>query len=340
MLFLELNQKNIFVAAGVLKAGGLAAFPTETVYGLGCDAFNSTALARVFEVKRRPRFDPLIVHISRLETLQRLADFGLLSPVERERVRVLSQSLWPGPLTLILPKKDAVPPLATGGLATVAVRFPAHDAALALIRKSTGAIAAPSANLFGSLSPTLAAHVRTQLGEAVDVILDGGKCGIGVESTVLDIRGTPRILRHGGTPRDKIETLIGSVGASGAGPGDSHVKEESVESPGQTASHYAPGTSLFLHAEGRLSALEAEADAAYLFFSRASAEGFAAADGENVFFLSESGSVREAAARLFETLHTIDSLHFARIHAEKVPAEGLGPAINDRLSRAQSCLRR
>jgi L-threonylcarbamoyladenylate synthase len=294
----------------------------------------------VFEVKKRPRFDPLIIHIAQLGTLESLADFALLAPVERERLDILARHLWPGPLTLILPKKDAVPPLATGGLATAAVRFPAHDGALRLIRESTGAIAAPSANPFGYLSPTRADHVRSQLGDAVDIILDGGKCGIGVESTVLDIRGKPRIRRPGGTPQEAIEALIGEVGA-----GDG--LEEKIEAPGQLTSHYAPNTDLFLCDSHDVSRLPFEPDAAYLFFSRASFEGFACANDirsssivKNVFILSENGNIREAASRLFDTLHVIDSRDFGCVYAERAPNEGLGAAINDRLSRAQSDLRR
>ena len=180
MIYLELNEKNIMTAAGMIRAGKLAAFPTETVYGLGCDTFNTEALARVFEVKKRPHFDPLIVHIASLDTLERLVDFSRLSAEAEYRLYVLSRALWPGPLTLILPKLKSVPDLATAGLETLAVRFPAHDGALRLITESTGAIAAPSANPFGYLSPTRARHVREQLGNAVDVILDGGPANIGI----------------------------------------------------------------------------------------------------------------------------------------------------------------
>ena len=339
MVYLELNEKNIMTAAGMLRAGKLAAFPTETVYGLGCDTFNTEALARVFEVKKRPRFDPLIVHIASLDTLERLVDFSRLSAEAEYRLSVLGRALWPGPLTLILPKLKTVPDLATAGLETLAVRFPAHDGALRLIRESTGAIAAPSANPFGYLSPTRARHVREQLGDAVDVILDGGPSDIGLESTVLDISSAaPRILRPGGTPRLAIEAITGPLEA--ATP--SGVK---VSSPGQLKSHYAPSKDMYLHTEAEMRRLDLRADAAYLFFSRESLKTFAENNklkpglldgGRRFFVLSPSGSLTEAAARLFDTLHTIDALPVSLIHAERPPEGGLGDAINDRLSRAAS----
>jgi L-threonylcarbamoyladenylate synthase len=338
-MYLELNEKNILIAAELIRAGKLAAFPTETVYGLGCDAFNTEALARVFEVKKRPRFDPLIIHIASLDTLDRLVDFSRLGPEARHRLSVLSRALWPGPLTLVLPKLKTVPDLATGGLETAAVRFPAHDGALRLIAASTGAVAAPSANPFGYLSPTRAEHVREQLGGAVDIILDGGPASIGVESTVLDISGpSPRILRPGGTPRSAIEALTGPLAADGL-----RASGGGISSPGQLKSHYAPSKPLYLHTSAEMRRLDFPASAACLFFNQASLEAFAghnklgaAGAGGQFFVLSASGSLAEAAARLFDTLHTIDALPVSLIHAERAPETGLGAAINDRLTRAGS----
>jgi L-threonylcarbamoyladenylate synthase len=340
VVYLELNEENILKAAGMVRAGQLAAFPTETVYGLGCDAFNTYALARVFEVKKRPRFDPLIVHIASLDAMERLVDFSRLSAGMEYRLSVLSHALWPGPLTLILPKLRTVPDLATAGLETVAVRFPAHDGALKLIAESTGAIAAPSANPFGYLSPTRAEHVREQLGDAVDVILDGGPADIGIESTVLDISSVaPRILRPGGTPRNVIESLTGPLTAE--------APDGKISSPGQLKSHYAPSKELYLHTAAEMCRLEFCPDAAYLFFNQASFKTFAEnnglpsepSDGGGRFFiLSPSGSLTEAASSLFDTLHTIDALPVSLIHAEHPPKEGLGDAINDRLSRAAARL--
>jgi L-threonylcarbamoyladenylate synthase len=236
-----------------------------------------------------------------------------------------------------------VPDLATGGLDTAAVRFPAHDGALRLISESTGAIAAPSANPFGYLSPTRAEHVRDQLGGAVDIILDGGPANIGIESTVLDISAArPRILRPGGLSRESIEALTGPLA-------DAPAAGETVSSPGQLKSHYAPQKDLYLHTSAEMRALPFAANTedaeAFLFFSRSSFEAFTEKNkifnmpnmpaGEKHFFiLSARGDLQEAAARLFDTLHTIDGLPVFRIHAERAPNTGLGAAINDRLCRA------
>ncbi|MDR2659095.1 MAG: threonylcarbamoyl-AMP synthase [Spirochaetaceae bacterium] len=338
MLYLELNEKNILIAAEQLSAGKLVAFPTETVYGLGCDAFNKAALAKVFEVKKRPRFDPLIIHIAALDTLEKLVDFSRLTQKAKHRLTILSRALWPGPLTLILPKLQIVPDIATGGLDTVAVRFPAHDGAIRLIKESSGAVAAPSANPFGYLSPTRAEHVREQLGVDVDIILDGGAADIGVESTVLDISAvSPRILRPGGLPRETVEAFIGPLQV------EQVHSDETVNSPGQLKSHYAPRKDLYLHNSSEMRRLPFFPDDAYLFFERSSFKTFiennkisTEIDNTNFFILSAEGDTREAAVRLFDTLHTIDALPVSNIHAERAPESGLGAAINDRLSRARA----
>jgi L-threonylcarbamoyladenylate synthase len=258
----------------------LVAFPTETVYGLGADAFNTAALARIFEVKGRPRFDPLIIHIAGRESLDRAADRSAMTAAARHKLDTLSGRLWPGPLTLILPKRREVPDLATAGLASAAIRFPDHPAALRLIRLSTGIIAAPSANLFGRLSPTRAEHVRDQLGDRIDFILDGGAARVGVESTVLDlVCEPPRILRYGGTTRERIEELIGPVEApadaaagntAGIPAGTTAVSgpaaRDGLRSPGQLTGHYAPRTPLSVHPREELAALSYDPAEAYLFF--------------------------------------------------------------------------
>ncbi|MDR0383240.1 MAG: threonylcarbamoyl-AMP synthase, partial [Spirochaetaceae bacterium] len=303
MRYLELNEQNILAAAETLKAGKLVAFPTETVYGLGCDAFNTAALAKVFEAKKRPRFDPLIIHIASLDTLEKLVDFSRLAADGRHMLEVLSRSLWPGPLTLVMPKLKTVPDLATAGLETAAVRFPAHEGACRLIAEATGAIAAPSANPFGYLSPTRAEHVRERLGGAVDIILDGGPADIGVESTVLDISGaTPRVLRPGGVPRETIETLVGPLAAAGG----KRETNGTAPSPGLQKSHYATRKKLFLYAADSMRRLSFFVADAYLFFDKQSFKAFAernglcGADCERVFTLSEEGDANEAAARLFD----------------------------------------
>ncbi|GHV91771.1 threonylcarbamoyl-AMP synthase [Spirochaetia bacterium] len=343
------NEKNLELAAAAILKGDLAAFPTETVYGLGGDAFNPSALAKIFEAKQRPRFDPLIIHIADIAALENIADLSLLEKPLREKVGRLT-ALWPGPLTLILPKKPAVPDLATSGLATVAVRFPSHPAAQQLIRLSTGAVAAPSANRFGCLSPTQAEHVAEQLGDRVDIILDGGRTSVGVESTVLDMSfgaqglpRTPRILRPGGVSREQIETLIGPVEAGGNSntvTGDPASAGRPL-SPGQLKSHYAPGVPLTVHSREEMIALKLDGSEGCLFFDGPSRDVWLAhqdaAGGnspEHIRVLSEKGDAVEGAANLFAVLHQLDRIGLSGIRAELAPAGGLGDAINDRLSRA------
>jgi L-threonylcarbamoyladenylate synthase len=275
MEFLPVSGESLAKAAAVIRAGGLAVFPTETVYGLGADAFNQAALAKVFEAKGRPRFDPLIIHIAAPESLEKIADLSPLDASARKRLELLAAHFWPGPLTLILPKQRTVPDLATAGLPGVAVRFPDHPAAQKLIALAGGAVAAPSANPFGRISPTRAEHVRDSLGEKVDIILDGGPVRVGLESTVLDIRADPpRILRPGGVPQEAIEALAGPVltgPAAGSGTGAGMV------SPGQLTSHYAPRTPLSVFSLEELFAQTVEEGAALLFFDGFSRNAWLAA---------------------------------------------------------------
>jgi len=338
MPLLKVSDETIRQAAAVLVQGGLAAFPTETVYGLGGDAFNPLALARIFEVKGRPRFDPLIVHIAAFETLEKIADFSLLDTQARKNLAALTKQLWPGPLTLILPKQKTIPDLATSGLPTVAVRFPAHDAARRLIESSTGAVAAPSANPFGYLSPTRAEHVFEMLGEKVDIILDGGPCQFGLESTVLDISGgQPRILRPGAVAKESIEAIIGPV-VSGNIAAIENESAIAAVSPGLLKSHYAPHIPLVVKDNDTLRHETAFDNAAFLFFDGASRDQWLSEQPQlkaaAVAVLSETGNILEAASRLFETLHELDRLNVNRIYAQLAPEHGLGAAINDRLRRA------
>ena len=324
-------------AAAIIRGGGLAAFPTETVYGLGADAFNAAALARVFEVKGRPRFDPLIIHIASLDTLGEIVCLSQLEASARERLGLLAEKLWPGPLTLILPKQAAVPALATSGLDTVAVRVPGHEAARKLIALAGGALAAPSANPFGYLSPTRAEHVWEQLGETVDVILDGGPASVGLESTVLDLCARmPRILRPGGTPQEAIEACIG-VALAGQTAAADGAAGTGMASPGLLKSHYAPRLPLLVHSRQDLLALPGDKSAAFLFFDGSSRDAWLAASPERkactIRTLSETGDIPEAAVRLFDTLHDLDRGGASRIHAQLAPETGLGAAINDRLGR-------
>jgi L-threonylcarbamoyladenylate synthase len=299
----------------ILKDGGVVAFPTETVYGLGANALDPIAVARIFEIKGRPRFDPLIVHVAALHQVQNLVT-ELPEPAQ-----ALMGSFWPGPLTLVLPKSDRVPEIVTAGLPTVAVRMPDHPVALTLIRRAGVPIAAPSANRFGRVSPTTAEHVHQQLGSAVDLILDGGRCPIGVESTIISVlEDTVTLLRPGGTPLEEVERLVGPVQRrtqASAAP----------LAPGQLAHHYAPQTPLVL--KGQELPERALRRGLLSFTVPASAEDFVAVE-----VLSKTGDLREAAANLFAALHRLDAMHLDVIVAELVPEVDLGLAINDRLRRA------
>ncbi len=305
-------------AAEIIRGGGLVAFPTETVYGLGADACNPLAVARVFEAKQRPFFDPLIVHI---------ADPGsahLYGVISGDNILAIMRSFWPGPLTLVVAKKPSVPSIVTAGLDTVALRVPSHPAALALIRAADRAIAAPSANLFGYVSPTCAAHVAEQLADRVDLILDGGDCSVGVESTILSMTGLkPVILRSGGIPREQLERILGPLEYSAGVSSRPHA-------PGQLTRHYATRTRLEIlnqcHRDPEIRAGERVGLLAFTAPPRPG--GFAAVE-----VLSDSGDLREAAANLFAALRRLDSLGLDRLVACPVPERELGIAIMDRLRR-------
>lgn len=313
---LKAGRKTIQKAAAAIKRGGVVAFPTETVYGLGADGLDPEACARIFEIKGRPRFDPLILHESSPARARRL-----FSRIPRAAVKLMDK-FWPGPLTLVLPKARSVPAIVTAGLKTVAVRVPANAHALALIKAAGRPIAAPSANSFGRLSPTTAAHVKRQLGDGPDIILDGGKTHIGVESTIITFRGgRPVLLRPGGLPLEEIEKVAGKAVPPGR-PG-----EKTPPAPGCLKKHYAPQARLKLIAPG--APVRPSRAAAYLAFSRKPAGDWAA-----VKVLSRSGDLREAAAALFGALHRLERSGAGLIYAEKVPPHGLGRAIMDRLRRA------
>jgi len=388
MKLLSASEADLIVAAQALREGKLVAFPTETVYGLGANAFDERAVARIFEAKARPTFDPLIVHIARLD------DILILAEEVPKNAWTLARSLWPGPLTIILPKRREVPDIVTAGLSTVAVRFPSHPVARRIIELAQIPIAAPSANPFGYLSPTTAEHVIDMLGERIDYLVDGGPCDVGVESTVIDMTGErPALLRPGGMPLERIEELIGPVdipeqvdipghgepsadeGLEQAGEKDmlrselgseqsetqgmahslkSREKKQnylrkslespsqkgpSFKSPGQSSSHYAPSTPLFLFDEGSLPEAAKlkgilHPCIALAFNGRRARILRDSGLFDGVQILSEEGDMREAAARLFSLLHDLDEAGLAAIYAERVPDTGLGRAINDRLYRA------
>jgi L-threonylcarbamoyladenylate synthase len=312
------DSESIHRAAEIIRQGGVVAFPTETVYGLGADAFNPMAVARIFEIKDRPFFDPLIVHIADRTRMARLVT-EISAPAEK-----LMKRFWPGPLTLVFFKTEEVPDIVTAGLPTVGVRMPRHPVALRLIKETECPIAAPSANPFGYVSPTTAEHVREQLGSQVDFILDGGPCEVGLESTILSLTGEePELLRPGGLPLEEIEPIVGRVKISSA-------DEDTPSSPGRLPRHYAPKTPIVLN--GWKETLDTYQNKKV---------GLLSFGGVNVSFpfhrvevLSSRGNLREAAANLFAAIRRLDSLTLDLILSESVPEVGLGRAIMDRLRRA------
>jgi L-threonylcarbamoyladenylate synthase len=293
-------------ASGILRDGGLVAFPTETVYGLGADATNDRAVAAIFAAKERPRFNPLIVHVSDMDAAKRLVAF---TPA----ARWLAERFWPGALTLVLPRHADAPLslLVSAGLDTVAVRVPNEPIAQQLIAAARVPIAAPSANASGEVSPTTAEHVRQSLGNKVDLILDGGPTRLGLESTVVGFdHGKPVLLRPGSLARVTIEAVAGPLGR----PAD-----ETISAPGQLASHYAPNAKIHLNA------VAAGPGEVLLAF------GPATGATRN---LSRSGDLEEAAANLFAMLRELDAMNPRAIAVMPIPHHGLGEAINDRLKRA------
>jgi L-threonylcarbamoyladenylate synthase len=306
---------SIAEAARLIRAGELVAFPTETVYGLGADATNARAVAKVFEAKGRPRFNPLISHVPGIVEAKRLVQWS--DAAER-----LAARFWPGPLTLVLPRAAGSPValLATAGLDTVAIRAPAHPMAQELVRTAGVPIAAPSANRSGAISPTRAEHVAESLGDKVAMILDGGPCPVGVESSVLDLTAErPTLLRPGGATREAIEAVLGSIVLSDTLP----TGDAARTSPGQLQSHYAPARPV------RLDATAVAGDEALLAFGPRPLGG-----AKRTLNLSVAGDLGEAAANLFAHLRGLDRPDIARIAVMSVPHTGLGLAINDRLRRA------
>lgn len=299
------------------------AFPTETVYGLGANALDGQAVARIFEAKGRPQFNPLIVHVPDLETAQELAVFD-------ERALAVARQFWPGPLTLILPKTENCPvsELCTAGLDTIAIRVPRHPVAQDLLRRCELPIAAPSANKSGEPSPTAPVHVQQSLGAKVDLILAAGKCAVGLESTVLDLSGNDAlILRPGAISDEDLRSFLPLVRYHA-------VTTEAPRSPGQMLRHYAPSIPV------RMNAVDIEADEALLAFGSTKFMGIksgGAVSGlpeQQIRNLSESGDLHEAAANLFAYLRELDRAEYVRIAVMNIPEKGIGVAINDRLRRA------
>jgi len=312
MTIVAATHEAIERAAQALARGEIVAFPTETVYGLGANALNASAVAKIFAAKARPRFNPLIVHVPGPDEAGRYAVIG-------DTARTLMQAFWPGPLSLVLPRRagSAIAVLTSAGLGTIALRAPSHPVARALLEAAKLPIAAPSANRSGRISPTTAAHVEAELGNLPVMTLDGGSCSLGLESTVLGIEGDEvTLLRLGALPRVAIETVLGhrlAAPESGAGP----------ISPGQLATHYAPGTPL------RLDAIDAREGEALLAF------GPDALDFEGPMInVSPRGDLAEAAVNFFAALRELDARGASSIAVMPIPRHGLGEAINDRLERA------
>jgi L-threonylcarbamoyladenylate synthase len=306
---LPADSTGIAEAARLLRAGGLVAVPTETVYGLAARADRDESVAAIYRAKGRPAFNPLIVHVADLFSARHFAEFD-------EGALLLAERFWPGALTMVLPLRAGAPiaPAVTAGLPTVALRCPAHPVMRAVIEKTGLPLAAPSANRSGAVSPTAAAHVVASLGGDIDAVIDGGPCEAGVESTIVALRdgGHWQVLRPGPVTEAQICEVLGRE--SGA------VTSRVIEAPGQLASHYAPGKPV------RLGALTAEADEFHI--------GFGAVSGDAT--LSASGDLAEAAARLYALLHEGAASPLPRIAVAPVPEEGIGIAINDRLRRAAS----
>jgi L-threonylcarbamoyladenylate synthase len=301
-----------------LSQGNVIGIPTETVYGLAGNAFDIEAVTKIFEVKNRPNFDPLIVHTNSIE---RLSEFVESIP---EKAMILAQKFMPGPLTLLLPKRPSIPDLVTSGLDTVAVRIPNHPLTLALLAQLDFPVAAPSANPFGYISPTSAQHVAQQLGDKIPYILDGGECGVGIESTIVGFEGDEVIVyRKGGLAIEEIEKVVGKVLVI------SH-SSSNPKAPGMLKSHYAPRKEMFILENGNL-LLEIQKDKiGYLGFQKY--HDFL--PKENQLILSQSGNYKEAAKNLFAYMRALDGMDIEKIYVELLPEEDLGIAINDRLRRA------
>ncbi len=305
--------RNIQIAANLIKEGKLVAFPTETVYGLGANALDPLAVAKIFEMKERPSFDPLIVHIAERDDIERLTG------KTDERIFQIIDRFWPGPLTLVLPKSEIVPDITTSGLSTVGIRMPDSEIALELIRTSGCPIAAPSANKFGRISPTTADHVRKQL-YGVDYILDGGNTKVGIESTIISLSDKGfQVLRNGIVTREEIEEIL---------PYDDTVQSKDVVAPGMLKSHYSPAKKMIISDGKNIHAID-KSKAGFLSFSGTQEE-----DYKKVIRLTENKDLKEYAVNMFAAMHELEESEVEIIVAEPVPEKGIGMAIMDRLKKA------
>lgn len=308
---------HIEIAARYINEGKLVAFPTETVYGLGANALNPIAVAKIFELKKRPSFDPLIIHIADINELEKL----VLNPYRI--VYQLAEKFWPGPLTLVLPKSKTVPDIVTSGLPTVGIRIPGNEIAIELIKASKCPIAAPSANRFGRISPTTATHVKKQLPN-VDYIIDGGKTTIGIESTIIKLTEHGfQVLRHGGITEEEIENII---------PIDRNSQIDKIAAPGMLKSHYSPGKMMLIADKNPQMVID-KSKAGLISFTGELEEGYG-----KVIRVSKNDDLKDYAVNLFDAMHAFeddDSIEY--IMAEPVHEAGIGKAIMDRLRKAVSC---
>ncbi|HCR36807.1 MAG TPA: threonylcarbamoyl-AMP synthase [Opitutae bacterium] len=320
------SPEDLSLVASDLASGAVVALPTETVYGLAADALNPAALKKIFKAKQRPSTDPLIIHIAHLVQADELA-------YTNKDFYILAQTFWPGPLSIILPKKDIVPSLATADRPTVALRMPKHPAFRTILEKAKCPLAAPSANPFGYISPTTAAHVIDSLGNVIDGVVDGGPCDHGIESTIVNLSNPKHIeiLRPGPISAQAIEKVLNKAVLIHQKT-YSLLSQESLEAPGLLSKHYSPKTPVTLVKAGDLSPSIAE-QAAYVYLAYTPTENL---NAPNVKYLSKNGSLEEASRNLYKVLRELDKENFKKIFIEKAPNEGLGIALNDRLNRAAS----
>ncbi len=310
-------QCDIDLAVDFILSGGIVGVPTETVYGLAADATNESAVRKIFTAKGRPFIDPLIVHVCDMDMAESVADFS-------EDAKKLATSFWGGPLTMILPKKDSIGDIVTAGHPTVAIRMPSHPIMAELIKKSGKPIAAPSANPFGYVSPTRAEHVREQLGDKIDFVLDGGECSCGVESTIISMVSSPKkLLRPGPISAEEIEKILDEEIDKSPKKNEAH-----PQAPGMLKSHYSPTSRLTLFNDSQ--EIPANFSGDVIFFKRPQNPT------ENQYWLSENGDCTEAARNLFALIRKLDKASKRDMFCQRAPNSGVGVAINDRLSRAET----
>ncbi len=325
---LKPNTANLDHCADLLRSEEVVGMPTETVYGLAGNALNETSVRKIFDVKGRPLIDPLIVHFSNLEASETHIETN-------DSVRRLAEAFWPGPLTMVVSKKASIPDLVTAGLPSVAIRVPQHPVFRAILERLDFPLAAPSANPFGYVSPTLARHVDHTLGSRIDAILDGGPCDFGLESTIIDLREpkTPVILRHGPITEVQINDCLGVQVTSHIASADDSAAQSA---PGLLTKHYSPKARVTLLSHGEILTADTASEPSIALISNKKPKWYT--DQANIFWLSETGNLSEIAHNLFELIQRLDQQSYQQLWIEQATKEGLGQAINDRLRRAAAKL--